>query len=238
MENPQLPHNHGSIPRGLQTGMPKGEHFELAAEVFKMMSDGTRIQVFWLLCHCEECVVNLSALLDMSSPAVSHHLKLLKHAGLVGSRREGKEVYYTAAKTPRAQALHEMIEKIQELSCPVEEAAEQGASVDSNVRTVNEVHAFLVENMENRFSIEELSGKFHINQTTLKTTFKTVFGKPIAAYMREYRMKRARELLVHSDQSVAQIAQTVGYENQSKFTQAFKEETGMLPREYRKGSLR
>ena len=56
--------------------------------------------------------------------------------------------------------------------------------------------------------------------------------------MREYRMKRARELLVHSDQSVAQIAQTVGYENQSKFTQAFKEETGMLPREYRKGSLR
>ena len=238
MDHSQLPHNHGSIPRGLQIGMPRGEHFELAAEVFKMMSDGTRIQVFWLLCHCEECVINLSAMVEMSSPAVSHHLKQLKAAGLIVSRREGKEVYYTAAETPRAQALHEMIEKIQELSCPAGEAAEQGASVDSNVRTVNEVHSFLIENMQTRFSIEELAVKFHINQTTLKTTFKTVFGKPIAAYMKEYRMKQARELLAHSDQTVAQIAELVGYENQSKFTQAFKDETGMLPRDYRKGRLR
>ena len=38
--------------------------------------------------------------------------------------------------------------------------------------------------------------------------------------------------------SVWQIAEAVGYENQSKFTQAFKDETGMLPRDYRKGRLR
>ena len=234
MANEKLPHDHGCIPKGLQIGMPKGEGFELAADVFKMMSDGTRIQVFWLLCHCEECVVNISALLDMSSPAVFHHLKLLKTSGLVVSRREGKEVYYTAAKTPRAQALHEMIERILELSCPGEEDADQGSRVDSNVRTVNEVHSFLIDNMQTRFSIEELAVKFHINQTTLKTTFKTVFGKPIAAYMKEYRIKQARELLSHSELSVAQIAQAVGYENQSKFTQAFKDETGLLPREYRK----
>ena len=232
MSNQKLPHDHGCIPRGLQVGMPKGERFELAAEVFKMMSDGTRIQVFWLLCHCEECVVNISALLDMSSPAVFHHLKLLKTSGLVVSRREGKEVYYTAAKTPRAQALHEMIERIQELSCPGEE--DVANPVDSNVRTVNRVHDFLIQNMQTRFSIEELALKFHINQTTLKTTFKTVFGKPIAAYMKEYRIKQAKELLIHSEDSIAQIAQAVGYENQSKFTRAFKEEAGVLPSVYRK----
>ena len=118
MDHSQLPHNHGSIPRGLQIGMPRGEHFELAAEVFKMMSDGTRIQVFWLLCHCEECVVNLSALLDMSSPAVSHHLRQLKDRGLIVSRRVGKEVYYKAADTEQSILLHQVIEKIMEISCP------------------------------------------------------------------------------------------------------------------------
>ena len=42
---------------------------------------------------CEECVLNISAMLEMSSPAVSHHLRPLKNSGLIVSRREGKEVY-------------------------------------------------------------------------------------------------------------------------------------------------
>ena len=42
---------------------------------------------FWLLCHCEECVINIVALVEMSSPAVSHHLKQLRSGGLITSRR-------------------------------------------------------------------------------------------------------------------------------------------------------
>ena len=56
----------------------------------------------------------------MSSPAVSHHLKQLKAAGLIVSRREGKEVYYRAADTPQVQLLHHMIEHLMELACPNE----------------------------------------------------------------------------------------------------------------------
>lgn len=232
MDYKPLPHNHGHLTKGLRIEMPKEETFETVSDIFKMMSDGKRIQIFWLLCHCEECVINISALLDMSSPAVSHHLKLLKNAGLITSRREGKEVYYTAAKTTRAQVLHEMIEQTVEVACPGETAL--GESYDSQVRTVNAIHDLLVSDLTVRYTIEELSARFHINQTTLKTVFKTVFGKSIGGYMRDYRIKRAKELLCHTDDPIAQIACAVGYENQSKFTSAFKAATGVLPKDYRK----
>lgn len=76
---------------------------------------------FWLLCHCEECVINLSSIVGMSSPAVSHHLRQLKSSGLIVSRRDGKEVYYKAATTEQAQLLHQIIEKMVEISCPATE---------------------------------------------------------------------------------------------------------------------
>lgn len=65
-----------------------------------------------------ECVINLSSIVGMSSPAVSHHLRQLKNSGLIVSRREGKEVYYRAADTEQAQLLHHMIEKMVEIACP------------------------------------------------------------------------------------------------------------------------
>ena len=82
------------------------------------MGDLSRVRIFWLLCHCEECVINISSLMEMSSPAVSHHLKQLKMTGLIISRRDGKEVYYKAADTVQAQMLHHMIEQAIEISCP------------------------------------------------------------------------------------------------------------------------
>ena len=65
--------------------------------------------------------MGLSTLVEMSSPAVSHHLRLLKSAGLIVSRRQGKEMYYRAADTEAARVLHHTIEQLAALSCPGEE---------------------------------------------------------------------------------------------------------------------
>ena len=121
-----LPHNHGqSIEQELEH-MPSVENFQTVADIFKQLGDGSRIRIFWLLCHCEECVINLSAMVDMSSPAVSHHLKQLKAAGLIVSRREGKEVYYKAADTEQARNFHHMIEWLVKIACPSQVEKQKG----------------------------------------------------------------------------------------------------------------
>lgn len=120
MEQMNLPHHHGEGPQTalLQEQLDQIDYFQAVAEVFKQLGDTTRIRIFWLLCHCEECVLNISALMKMSSPAVSHHLRPLKNSGLIVSRREGKEVYYRAADTQESRLLHEMIEQVMEITCP------------------------------------------------------------------------------------------------------------------------
>ena len=113
-----LPHQHDEKAERMFGHMPAPEEFTAAADLFKLMSDKTRIRLFWILCHCEECLLNLSSMMDMSSPALSHHLKLLRACGLITSRREGKEVYYRAAENAQASALHLVIEHIAEIACP------------------------------------------------------------------------------------------------------------------------
>ena len=113
-----LPHDHGNTMEKLLHHMPAAEEIQELAEVFRQLSDGSRLRIFWILCHGEVCVANLSAMVGMSSPAVSHHLKLLRAHGLIVSRREGKEVYYQAAQTGLAHQLHEMIETMVEITCP------------------------------------------------------------------------------------------------------------------------
>ena len=114
-----LPHDHGQQIEREFDHMPQIDQFELVADIYKQLGDSSRLRIFWLLCHCEECVINLSALMSMSSPAVSHHLKQLKSSGLIVSRREGKEVYYTAADTEQVKLLHRVIEKLVEIACPM-----------------------------------------------------------------------------------------------------------------------
>lgn len=233
--NKKLPHDHGDgVAEQIQINMPKGVTFETVSELFRLMSDGKRVQIFWILCHCEECVINLSEMVDMSSPALSHHLKLLKTAGLVISRREGREVYYTAAQTPRSQILHDMIEHTVELNCPSAEVFSDNHSYDSQIHTVNKIHDLLTDDITARYTVEDLSARFHINQTTLKSLFKTVYGQPITQYMKEYRIRKSMDHLLHTDMPISEIARMVGYENQSKFTEAFKSITGVLPKDYRR----
>ena len=119
MKETNLPHDHGhDKEENIRRHMPGENEIAGVSEAMKQLGDPSRLRIFWLLCHCEECVLNIAALVNMSSPAVSHHLRLLKSSGLIVSRREGKEMYYRTADTELAQMHHHMIEKLGKITCP------------------------------------------------------------------------------------------------------------------------
>ena len=102
------------------------------------------------------------------------------------------------------------------------------------VEVVKEIHKMLISDLQKRPTIEELSKKYLINTATLKDTFKGIYGQPIGTYMKEYRIKQAAILLRQTQATIAEIANQVGYENQSKFATAFRDVLKIAPAEYRK----
>src|SRR5437867_403562 len=66
-----------------------------AVRLFHALSDGTRLSILQRLRFGEQCVCNLTDALDAAQSRLSFHLKVLKDAGLVTDRREGRWMYYT-----------------------------------------------------------------------------------------------------------------------------------------------
>ena len=118
MEHKHLPHDHGRDTAKILHAMPPTGDFNKVADVFSLLGDGTRLKIFWLLCHSEECVCNIAAAIGMSAPAVSHHLRSLKQSGLITSRRLGKETHYTLNNTEEAELTHRMVDAMFRIKCP------------------------------------------------------------------------------------------------------------------------
>lgn len=86
--------------------------------IFKALSDETRLRVLKLLEQGELCVCDIVAALDMIQPKISFHLSVLKEAGLIKDRKQGKWVNYRIDDSDmfRRLLLLSVIERIQEES--------------------------------------------------------------------------------------------------------------------------
>ena len=71
----------------------ENELFDLA-ELFKVFGDSTRIRILYALYDEERSVSDIAESLNMTQSAVSHQLKILRQAKLVGARRDGKQIFY------------------------------------------------------------------------------------------------------------------------------------------------
>lgn len=104
----------------------------------------------------------------------------------------------------------------------------------AQIETVKQIHAFLVAHFPKHYTIDALSARFDISPTVMKKCFRGVYGDPIYAYMKKYRLQVAERLLKETRATVGEIALQVGYQNPNKFTSAFCAEYGIPPTAYRK----
>ena len=78
MPHYNLPHNHGQNIEKVLNKMPSAEGFKDISFLFQQLGDPTRLRILWLLCHCEECVCNLAAAVDMSPCCVTSSADIKK----------------------------------------------------------------------------------------------------------------------------------------------------------------
>ena len=117
---------------------------------------------------------------------------------------------------------------------PMEEKAERMHFSEAQIGVIKQIHAFLVENFSEHYTIDELSERFEISPTVMKKCFKGVYGDSIYSYMKLYRLQIAERLLRESPLTVGEIAAQIGYLNPNKFTSAFHAVYGVPPTIYRK----
>lgn len=109
----------------------------------------------------------------------------------------------------------------------------------SQVEKIHGIWKLITEDLSKNYTQEELSRRFEISLTPMKQCFKSTYGQSIYKYLRECRMNRAAEmLLTEPGKKVTDIAAACGYENPGKFGQAFREQFGVAPLEYRRSNGR
>ena len=89
--------------------MPADAVFEDTARLLKAAGDPVRAKILFALGKTELCVCEVAELLGMSTPAVSHHLRILRDARLIRSRKEGKLVFHFLDETTVNGTVQELV---------------------------------------------------------------------------------------------------------------------------------
>lgn len=92
-----------------QVMLPEDEQVDLAVEVFRMLADGTRVRLLWLLVQGEASVNELALSVRKPQATVSQHLAKLRMAHLVQTRRHGPQVFYRVVSDHVGQLVKDAI---------------------------------------------------------------------------------------------------------------------------------
>ena len=142
--------------------------------------------------------------------------------------------------TVRLAVVHAIILLIQKFrckdSCDVRMKSDTPDAYFSGTtgRKVQNVRRIINSNLEKEISIEEFASKVNLNRTTLQKVFKEIYGLTVNEYRTKARLQFAKNLLASTDLSITEIAGRCGYANASKFSEVFKKNEGVLPKDWRK----
>ena len=91
----------------------------------------------------------------------------------------------------------------------------------------------IAENPELPWNISDIAKELYLSKSYLQKIYKTYFGKGIIEEMTQFRLEKAKELLVRTEMTVTEIAKECGYSTYNYFVRRFRAEEGVSPNEYR-----
>lgn len=100
-------------------------------------------------------------------------------------------------------------------------------------QNLQHVRDYLDENFTGRITLDALCGRFYMSRSYLSRAFKAQFGVNISEYLLGLRITRAKQLLRFSDDSVADIAASCGFDDANFFARTFKKIEGVSPSQFR-----
>ncbi len=115
-----------------------------------------------------------------------------------------------------------------------ESALEETTIPRSQVEFVKQAAEYILENINVKMTVKDLTMKFGVSDTYLQNSFRLVYGMPVISFIRAQKMQCAAQVLIHTERSVDDIAEEFGYSNESKFSAVFKKIMGDPPSVYRK----
>ncbi len=102
----------------------------------------------------------------------------------------------------------------------------------SNIDKIYQAKEILLSNLENPPSLMELARQVGLNDFKLKRGFRQIFGTSAFKYLHDYRLEKARQLLVSGEMNVEEVAFKVGFGSRSYFALAFRKKFGLNPKQY------
>lgn len=107
-------------------------------------------------------------------------------------------------------------------------------SMDEAARIVTEVQKYIIENVRDDISLEQVAAQHFISKYHLSRIFRKITGYTFKDYLILHRLSLAKDLLIHTSQSVSDVCQSSGYSNVNHFIRIFKAHEGVTPYQYRK----
>ncbi|MFP4662248.1 MAG: response regulator [Halanaerobiales bacterium] len=105
---------------------------------------------------------------------------------------------------------------------------------ESIINSMKKAVNYIEENIGSNITQLKVAKEVNISRAYFSQCFKDLLGKSFGKYVREEKIKRAKEYLLNTSKPVYWIAQQVGFSDEKYFSRVFKKYTGLLPTEYRK----
>lgn len=103
-----------------------------------------------------------------------------------------------------------------------------------NLASIKMVLDYINEHYQEQLTVKELTEMSNYSEYYFMKLFKQYTGKTVASYLNDFRVEKAKVLLLHSDRSITEIALDVGFNNTSYFIKKFQQANLVSPHKYRK----